>query len=196
MGKYFTPRCMRLHAVAIVLVPTFLWLGRWQLSAALDGNELSWTYVIEWPAFAVMTVYLWWKLIHEQKTPLDRLWAARRRAEADASGEALYQIPGWAQHKELREAVKEQSAELARLPTLADGDQVPVLDSEAHQAMLEQLAHDRLVAERSLPVDASVPDDSVVDARVLDERVEVHEGDEERDAYNEYLFRLSRYDEG
>jgi|GEM_PF-677658 hypothetical protein len=195
MGKYFTPRCMRLHAVAIVLVPTFLWLGRWQLSAALDGNELSWTYVIEWPAFAVMTVYLWWKLIHEQKTPLDRLWAARRRAEADASGEALYQIPGWAQHKELRAAVKEQSAELARLPSLADAEQVPVLDSEAHKAMLERLAHERLVAERSLPVDASVPDDSVVDARVLDERVEVHEGDEERDAYNEYLFRLSRYDE-
>jgi hypothetical protein len=195
MGKYFTPRCMRLHAVAIVLVPTFLWLGRWQLSAALDGNELSWTYVIEWPAFAVMTVYLWWKLIHEQKTPLDRLWAARRRAEADASGEALYQIPGWAQHKELREAVKEQSAELARLPSFAEAEQVPALDSEAHKAMLEQLAHERLVAERSLPMDASVPDDSVVDARVLDERVEVHEGDEERDAYNEYLFRLSRYDE-
>jgi len=195
MGKYFTPRCMRLHAVAIVLVPTFLLLGRWQLSAALSGNELSWTYVFEWPAFAVMTVYLWWKLIHEQRTPLDRLWAARRREEADASGEALYQIPGWAQHKELREAVKEQSAELAKLPSLTEGQPVEVLESEARKAWLEQLAHDKRLASKSLTVEATAADDSVVDARVLDERVEVHEGEKERDAYNEYLFRLSRYDE-
>jgi len=195
MGKYFTPRCMRLHAVAIVLVPTFLLLGKWQLSAALSGNELSWTYVIEWPAFAVMTVYLWWRLIHEQKTPLDRLWAARRRAEADASGEALYQIPGWAQHKSLRAAVKEQSAELAKLQSLPEGERAAVLDSEAHRALLDQLEHDRLLAERSLTQEATAPDPSVVDARILEERREVREGEEERDAYNEYLFRLSRYDE-
>jgi hypothetical protein len=199
MKRYFTPRCMVLHLVALVLVPAFLLLGRWQLSAALGGNELSWTYVVEWPAFALMVIYMWWRLIHDQRTPLDRLWAERKRAEADASGAALYQIPGWALDKSLRESVKEQSEELARTMALPEAERAVALDSEQHRALLAQMREAQLLDERSLPAEASSSADEVrdvVDARVLAEKAIVREGDKELEEYNRYLFRLSRYEDG
>ena len=41
----------------------------WQLHRALDGNELSWAYVFEWPLFAGYAVYMWWRLVHERPVP-------------------------------------------------------------------------------------------------------------------------------
>lgn len=198
MRKYFTRRCMALHALTLVLVPAFLAAGWWQYHVALGGNDLSWVYTFEWPSFAVYALYTWWKLIHDESTPLDRLWAARQRAVAEDSGMPLYQIPGWARDKELSRAVIQASAEAAQLPGL----------SAARLASLQAQAHGPAGAVGTPPVreeqgPVALPSSSesiggggdlegragpVIDAQAVDVRVHV---DEEMEAYNRYLFELS-----
>ena len=63
---YFTPRCLGLHAIMLVLLPAFTWLTLWQLDRALGGNVLSWAYVVLWPLFGLYAIYLWWQLIHDE----------------------------------------------------------------------------------------------------------------------------------
>jgi len=91
--RYFTPRCIGLHVILLILLPTFALLTVWQLSRALSGNTLSWAYTFEWPLFALYAIYVWWQLIHESGVTR----AARRRAKsaADAPGDGHDQ-PGWA----------------------------------------------------------------------------------------------------
>ncbi len=52
----------------VLLVPTFLALGWWQLNRALSGNTLSWAYTFEWPIFAGYAIFLWWHIIHDDPT--------------------------------------------------------------------------------------------------------------------------------
>jgi hypothetical protein len=64
-GLWFSRRALTLHAIIIVIVPTFAALCIWQVHRALDGNSLSWAYVFEWPFFAGYAVYMWWRFVHE-----------------------------------------------------------------------------------------------------------------------------------
>ena len=64
-GLWFSRRALTLHAVIIVIVPTFAALCLWQVHRALDGNSLSWAYVFEWPFFGGYAVYMWWRFVHE-----------------------------------------------------------------------------------------------------------------------------------
>lgn len=57
---------MRLHLTALIVIPGCVALCVWQVDRALGGNELSWAYVFEWPAFAAYGVFVWWKLVHER----------------------------------------------------------------------------------------------------------------------------------
>jgi hypothetical protein len=92
--RYFTPRCIGMHVTLLVLLPTFAWLTRWQLSRALGGNALSWAYTFEWPLFAGYAVYVWWQLIHDQTTALNRRKLASARADSDEQKSTRQ--PGWA----------------------------------------------------------------------------------------------------
>ena len=38
-----------------------------EVSRALSGNLLSWAYVVEWPIFALYAVYVWHKLLREDR---------------------------------------------------------------------------------------------------------------------------------
>ena len=176
MRKYFTWRCVRLHALALVVVPACLFLGRWQYDAARAGNTLSWAYTVEWPLFAVYALYVWWQLIHDQRTAFDRLWAAKERSATEASGRPLQQIPGWALDKSLSQAVAEASLGPPTAPVLTTG-------MPSHAPVRRQLELADPDAEASAPAD-----DGVVDARVVKTTVEV---DEELAAYNRYLAELS-----
>ena len=60
-------RAVALTVCVAVLVPGFLALGWWQLSRALSGNSLSWAYTFEWPLFAGYLVWVWWRLLHEDR---------------------------------------------------------------------------------------------------------------------------------
>ena len=66
---WWSPRALRLHAVILVILPTFAGLCIWQIQRALDGNGLSWAYVFEWPFFAGYAIYMWWRFLHEGPAP-------------------------------------------------------------------------------------------------------------------------------
>jgi hypothetical protein len=59
MRRLLTPAWLARHAVAAVLVLTFLGLGWWQAGRAASGNLLSWAYTFEWPLFAAFVVLIW-----------------------------------------------------------------------------------------------------------------------------------------
>ena len=40
-----------------------------EIQRALSGNTLSWAYVIEWPIFSIYAVYLWRKLLNDERHP-------------------------------------------------------------------------------------------------------------------------------
>ncbi len=100
MRRYLTRRCIGLHVTLLILVPTFVWLTRWQLSRALGGNTLSWAYTFEWPLFGVYAVYVWWQLIHDQPTAVSRRMLPSSDGAAGGPGDdgptAEYNQPGWA----------------------------------------------------------------------------------------------------
>lgn len=208
MRKYLTWRCIGLHALVLVLVPAFLLAGWWQYHVALGGNDLSWVYTVEWPFFAAYALYIWWKLIHDESTPFDRLWAAKQRAAADAEGKPLHEIPGWATDKALSLEVHRASREAARHPSLA-GARLEALDLQVRMPASLMPAvpdHGEELAPTSTPPASARDDDlrsqagsvidaevihagPVIDAEVLEVKVNV---DQELDAYNRYLFDLSR----
>ena len=198
MGRYLTRRCIGLHAVTLVLVSSFLLAAWWQYECARGGNGLSWAYTFEWPAFALYAVYMWWKLIHDQRTAFDRLWAAKQHAAADAFGTPLHQIPGWALDKTLSRAVVAASIETGDALASSIGAPAPSIGRTETFALPEP--GDGEVVEGGLlagePLD-ECPDDpfdrsgSMIDARVTDVRVAV---DENLTAYNRYLAELNRRD--
>jgi hypothetical protein len=66
---WWSRRAIGLHAVIIVIIPTFAGLCAWQLDRALHGNQLSWAYVFEWPFFGGYAIYMWWRFLHEVPAP-------------------------------------------------------------------------------------------------------------------------------
>ena len=48
-----------------MIAPACLAAGWWQATRALGGNALSWVYSVEWPAFAILAIVCWWRLVHE-----------------------------------------------------------------------------------------------------------------------------------
>jgi hypothetical protein len=80
---WFSRRAFGLHALIIVIVPTFAALCIWQVRRALGGNDLSWAYVFEWPFFAGYAIYMWWRFVHE--APLDAAPTPPRQADEQRS---------------------------------------------------------------------------------------------------------------
>jgi hypothetical protein len=64
--KWLSRRALLWHFLLVVIVPTCLIAGWWQLHRAEGGNGLSWAYTFEWPIFAVIACVGWWQLIHEE----------------------------------------------------------------------------------------------------------------------------------
>jgi hypothetical protein len=54
--------CIHLGALAFIPLCFLAWW--WQVTRAMGGNDLSYVYAVEWPAFALIGVYVWWALIH------------------------------------------------------------------------------------------------------------------------------------
>jgi hypothetical protein len=90
----FKPRWLAWHLFVALAIFGMLWLGDWQYHRALGGNGLSWAYTFEWPLFAGYAVYIWWQLIHDQTTALNRRKLVLARA--DAADQQSSREPGWA----------------------------------------------------------------------------------------------------
>lgn len=47
----------------VICVPAFIF----EISRALGGNTLSWAYVFEWPILGAYAIYVWRKLLREER---------------------------------------------------------------------------------------------------------------------------------
>lgn len=56
-----------------------------EISRALSGNLLSWAYVVEWPIFSLYALYVWHKLLVEERNGV----AARPPVSAPIDDRAL-----------------------------------------------------------------------------------------------------------
>jgi hypothetical protein len=189
MRKYFTWRCIGLHVLVLIVVPTFFLLGRWQYHSARSGNTLSWAYTFEWPLFGLYALYVWWRLINEKSTALARLWAARDRTAAANSGMPLEEVPGWALDKKLSAAVMQASLGSPGSPMLSQARVAEALESQDQKRSDSPLVgatkadeHPEIIPDSSRPV---------LDAQVVGVKVVV---DEDLEAYNRYLADLNRSD--
>ena len=52
-----------LFLAELICIPAFFF----EISRALGGNTLSWAYVIEWPLLGGYAVYMWRKMLREEK---------------------------------------------------------------------------------------------------------------------------------
>lgn len=62
-SAWFSGPALRLHGAAVVGVAACVVATRIELIRALAGHQIAWVYLVEWPLFAVMGIYLWWKLL-------------------------------------------------------------------------------------------------------------------------------------
>lgn len=64
---------LRLHAT-LVLGLALCGVASWvEWRRALGGHELAWAYSVEWPLFAVVGTYIWWRLLHAERAEADGL---------------------------------------------------------------------------------------------------------------------------
>ena len=67
-----TKRILGIHAglafAEVICVSAFTL----EISRALSGNTLSWAYVVEWPVFAAYAIYLWRRLLKDERAPLEQ----------------------------------------------------------------------------------------------------------------------------
>lgn len=75
--RWLSPRALLLHLEVLVVAPGCVAAGWWQATRALAGNSLSWVYSIEWPIFALIALWVWWHLVHEDP----EAYRARRASE-------------------------------------------------------------------------------------------------------------------
>jgi len=70
--RWLSPRALLLHLEVVIVAPGCAVAGWWQATRALAGNGLSWVYSVEWPLFALLALWGWWHLIHEDPEALKR----------------------------------------------------------------------------------------------------------------------------
>jgi DNA-binding transcriptional regulator of glucitol operon len=67
VARLWTPRWILVHAAVVVLVIGMLGLCWWQVNRAANGNLLSFGYAIEWPAFAIFVIFVWYREIRNER---------------------------------------------------------------------------------------------------------------------------------
>lgn len=83
-ATWFSPRALRLHLAVLIWAPGCIIAGIWQVYVALSGLRLAWLYSIEWPAFAIFGVVVWYHLVVDDPETVGA--RALRRAREQAGG--------------------------------------------------------------------------------------------------------------
>ena len=63
--RWTSRRAILLHVAVLVWTPGCALACWWQVTVALSGDSLGWLYSIEWPAFGLFGLIVWWSLIHD-----------------------------------------------------------------------------------------------------------------------------------
>jgi hypothetical protein len=67
--RWLSGPSLRLHAAmvtGVALSGGATWL---EWTRARDGHAIAWVYTFEWPLFALLGLYLWWRLLHPHARP-------------------------------------------------------------------------------------------------------------------------------
>jgi hypothetical protein len=88
LSRWLSPRALLLHLIGAAWVAGCVLAADWQVGRAIQGNEFSYLYAIEWPVFAVAGIVGWWALVHTDPASSEER-SARRAAEA-ALGERAH----------------------------------------------------------------------------------------------------------
>ncbi|GAA0729270.1 hypothetical protein Drose_32460 [Dactylosporangium roseum] len=67
MRRFFTPRWVLWHVLALAGVAVCMLAGWWQYERATAGNMLSWAYTVQWPLFALFVVFLWVRAVRDAR---------------------------------------------------------------------------------------------------------------------------------
>jgi DNA-binding transcriptional regulator of glucitol operon len=86
-SKYFSRRAIGLHLALVFWVALCASAAFWQVGRALEGNSLSYLYMIEWPVFGVFGILGWWAMLNMEKVTEDQE-VARRDYEDKMRAEA------------------------------------------------------------------------------------------------------------
>jgi len=86
-ATYLSPRAIALHFALVAWFALCAAATWWQVTRAFAGNSLSFLYSIEWPVFAIMGIFGWWALLHQEKIT-EHQEKARRDYEAKMRAEA------------------------------------------------------------------------------------------------------------
>jgi hypothetical protein len=60
-------RLLRLHAGLVLAVSICVSAFAIEVVRVTDGNALSWAYVFEWPLLCGYSVYMWRRLVHDER---------------------------------------------------------------------------------------------------------------------------------
>lgn len=202
MRKYFTWRCVFLHTLATLALLICVAFGTWQVRTT-GSATMAVGYVLALVVVDTYVLYVWWKLIHQKHVPFDKDWAVKARAKAEAAGIPLNEIPGWALDKSLRRAVSAASREHPETLALPFGRQAHALESLDRKVARAKQSTPKIAENSAVGGGQLEPDDlhadngsddetdPTIQVRAISSTVTV---DEELDAYNRYLFELSRKD--
>ncbi len=59
----FSLRSLRFHVPLLLGVAVCIYAGWFELTRARHGHTIAWVYAFEWPGFAVVGTYIWWRTI-------------------------------------------------------------------------------------------------------------------------------------
>jgi hypothetical protein len=135
--RWFRRRALLYHLLVALIVPGCLTAADWQVRRAAEGNTLSYLYSVEWPIFAILAVWGWWQLIHEDPAHVESRKVERARRAAtkgpfvppppDAPSGFLHPLQAASRPELVEEAARAEG----RLPTRAAGSRQPAASGEA-----------------------------------------------------------------
>jgi hypothetical protein len=76
--QWWSRTAIKLHATLLGGL-TMCAIASWiEWRRALDGRAIAWVYAFEWPLFAVLGTYAWWRLVHDDQPRRRRPRPSRR----------------------------------------------------------------------------------------------------------------------
>lgn len=59
----FSLSALRFHVPLLIGIAVCTYAGWFELSRARAGHTIAWVYTFEWPGFAIVGIYMWWRMI-------------------------------------------------------------------------------------------------------------------------------------
>ena len=81
----------RIHVGLVVAEILCIFLFFFELSRALGGNTLSWAYVVEWPVLGAYAIFMWRRLLQQERGESPK----RRSSSRPTSDEPDPQLDAW-----------------------------------------------------------------------------------------------------